>query len=270
MVYVENNKYVFHKHFVTFIKKQNNKEKTIKTYTDNPGRIERMVNRNYDTMYNFNTESLIPTVIQYERLNEINDLKLENKESRITDVSYYIEYGVVLNNDGPFTKLFEKATETTKSFIIDQLKPLIKKCRNQLEKEGYLFKDHLFDCDEQARNSMAGAAASMSANSLLGKSKEEILKEKIIWKLFDNSYVELTSSEIITLGDQIKNYYADSIAAESLTIEKLKTKTIQELLNIKDLEDLRSILRNRDDEHTNSIYDIYKEVLKEYRDSKGV
>lgn len=270
MVYVANDKYNFYDYRCTFIKKENNKEKTIKYYTDNPGRIERMVMRNPETMSNFNSEPLKPSVEQFERLNEINGLNIENKESRVPDVNLYVEYGVMINNDGPFATIFDKSAEATKVYIIEQLKPFIKKSRDRLEYEGYEFMGKLFDCDAAARANMAGAAASMAGAALMDTPKEAILGSKITWKLFDNTYFEVTAGDVLRLGNEVKDYFSDSILAESLTIEELNKKTVTELLNIKDLEELRSIRRSSNEEQDILIHDIYKEVLNNYRKTKGL
>lgn len=260
MVYVKENKFIFYKYKVTFINKTNNTYN--KTYTDNIEAVKASIEKNPRFYTLLNTEELKLGIPEYEKLKEMNKLIQHYKENYINDVTLYIENNIVINKDPILENLFNQCLENTKVYLLEILKPYIKDIRTKYENAGFEFKGHVYDTDDKARTSLLGVTSTINTDITINKlSPEKALAKIVPWRMQNNETVLLPASEIQEAGAKITKFISTCFAAEKMTQDKILTLEVRDILNFKELNEFKSLLKNRSDNTDLTIESIYKEIL---------
>lgn len=260
MVYVKENKFVFYKYKITYRVKTTNELNTV--YTDNKEAIIASLEKNRLHYTLENIEELKLGITEYEKLKEMNDLIKQYKENYINDVTLYIENDIVINKDPILEDIFNKCLDKTKLYLLNVLKPYIKNIRTEYENSGFEFKGHIYDTDDRARTSLLGVSAAINTDITINKlTAEEALAKLVPWRMQNNETVMLTALELQEAGSKITKYISTCFAAEKLTQDRIMKLEVRDILNFKELNKFKSLLKNRVDETELTIKDIYSETL---------
>lgn len=264
MVYIEKEIFNFYNYKTVFYNSLTDKE--VVNYTDEPSSIERMVAK-HDHMKNLQIIPLEPTVEQYERLKEFNSLILDIKNNYINDCSLYVEHGAVFNKDKALNSIFEKSKEATKKFIMKVLKPSFKKLRTEKELSGFIHNGKWFDSDADGRLALTSAMGLVNIQISAGTPAETILNEKIVWKMKDNKHFECTYKELQEVCVLIGKMVADAFKTEGKMEQALSKYSIEELLTLKELEDIRIFSKSVSDK-TLDLKEVFEQTFKEVQNGK--
>jgi hypothetical protein len=231
MIYVKDNQFKFYKFKITYDIKQNGLNIGTVDYVDDVDEARDSIYRRPDIYSNFNSEPLIPTPEQTHRLAAINNVNLQYKENYMWDMRLFVEKGVMFNQDPLLKPLADKGLAATINFLVENLKPEIKKLRDEKNNNGIELFGYKFDSNQFARNNVSQYITIAMKDMVIAKDQAKALDAKYIWKDFNDVHRELTFEQICKLADEMGNHMRACFAAEALTAQALSKKSVPELLS---------------------------------------
>lgn len=157
-------------------------------------------------------------------LNGLSDAQLKTYNWYPVDANHTIE---------PYNNLFHDVSNITPTLSNDRIsiqydttwKPLdeiktiftndVNGMRDEKILEGFIYGGVLFDSDEAARNNITGSITTINSGLLIEAANPglQVLPPTITWTVYDNSDVQLTPIEMITLGLHMSTWFSGVFSA---------------------------------------------------------
>jgi len=221
--YTENT-FSFYKYRGSYIVKPDNVSREI--FTDNKDDIVLMVNTYPDRFTDLVVEEIVPTVEQTKRLEEVNEFNIDHPDNYISDFTTYVRYGILTNQDPKLNELALKAKDETVKFLVDELKPAIKKIRDAKSISGVESFGRKFDSDSLAKENITGYVTL----GLLDVVATDRCDRMYDWKDYDNQFAKLTYEQICQLAKLIAGHIQACFSAEALTYVELAKLSVEDLV----------------------------------------
>ena len=230
MLKYTNNTFSAYQYLVTYDVK--GESERAEAFTDNIEDVFFMVNT-YPNLYsNPVSEEVTLSTEQLGRLREINDLVLEHKENYAFDFEAYVRYGIMTNQDPALAPIAASSKEATVKFLVDELKPTIKKMRDTKSVSGVELFGRKFDSDSLAKENVTGYVT-LGLLEIATKGKCDRMFD---WKDYNNEFVKLTYEQICQLAKYIAGHIQSCFSAESLTHLELSKMEVADLLKFPETE----------------------------------
>ena len=228
MLKYTNNTFSAYKYLVTYDVK--GESERAEAFTDNIADVFFMVNT-YPLKYsNPVSEEIILTPEQDARIKEINDLNIEHKENYTFDFNMYVRYGIMTNQDPALASIAASSKDLTVKFLVEQLKPAIKKLRDLKSAGGVEMFGRKFDSDSLAKENITGYVT-LGLLEITTKGKCD---RTFDWKDYNNEFAKLTYEQICQLAKLIAGHIQACFSAESLTHMELSKLDVATLLKFPD------------------------------------
>ena len=221
--YTENT-FSFYKYRGSYIVKPDNVTREI--FTDNKDDIVLMVNTYPDRFTDLVVEEIVPTVEQTKRLEEVNEFNIDHPDNYISDFTTYVRYGILTNQDPKLNELALKAKDETVKFLVDELKPAIKKIRDAKSIGGVESFGRKFDSDSLAKENITGYVT-LGLLDVVATGRCDHMYD---WKDYDNQFAKLTYEQICQLAKLIAGHIQACFSAEALTYVELAKLPVEELV----------------------------------------
>lgn len=221
--YTENT-FSFYKYRGSYIVKPDNVTREI--FTDNKDDIVLMVNTYPDRFTDLVVEEIVPTVEQTKRLKEVNEFNIDHPDNYISDFTTYVRYGILTNQDPKLNELALKAKDETVKFLVDELKPAIKKIRDAKSIGGVESFGRKFDSDSLAKENITGYVT-LGLLDVVATGRCDRMYD---WKDYDNQFAKLTYEQICQLAKLIAGHIQACFSAEALTHVELAKLSVEDLV----------------------------------------
>lgn len=185
MIYFSDNKFNFYTNRVDFISSQEGKQSA---YCNNVQDYIDMV-KNYPWQFsNLTHKQVVPSVDQQERLDLLNNLQLENKNTYESECVLFVEYGVILpESHSQFLLDIQQDYTVATTEYITNLRIQEAKALRQAEVDVIVVtttSGKMFDGDEQSQDRMSRAINALNP------------EETTSWVLSDNTPTMVTREEL--------------------------------------------------------------------------
>lgn len=185
MIYFSDNKFNFYSNKVDFISSQEGKQSA---YCNNVQDYIDMV-KNYPWQFsNLKHKRVVPTTEQQSRLELLNDLEVENKNTYESECVLFVEYGVILpESHSQFLLDIQQDYAAATTEYVTNLRVQEAKALRQAEVDALVVttvSGKAFDGDEQSQDRMSRAITALSP------------AETITWVLSDNTPTLVSREEL--------------------------------------------------------------------------
>lgn len=215
MIYYKDNKFEF---FPVVCNFYDNGEQ-VEIHTTNPSQLENMCKKNTARFSEFKISKVEPTDEQISRLETVNGLKLVNPDSWTRQLSYFVESGYVVSNCPSFmSKLKALYTQSSKEYLISNIKTKLSSAKSEMETSGCDFFGLTVKTDSEAQNKITSTLVSMQAGII----------SSVNFK-FGNTWVELTKDQFSVLASIVTTHIQSCYNAEKQVITSLQNMTYNDL-----------------------------------------
>lgn len=191
----------------------------VEIHTTNPSQLENMCKKNTTRFSEFKISKVEPTDEQISRLETVNSLKLVDPESWTQQLSYFVESGYVVSNCPSFmSKLKALNTQSSKEYLISNIKTKLSSAKSEMETAGCDFFGLTVKTDSEAQSKITSTLVSMQAGII----------SSVNFK-FGSTWVELTKDQFSVLVSIVTTHIQSCFNAEKQVVASLQSMTYNDL-----------------------------------------